>query len=249
MATTFTLSAPQYWKVVVNVIEENTLKFVVYSDGSSEEGDSRKYYGRAWVYDGTSTSADLLWELHATDADFQGGSVYTKTLELPRTLHIVVGAVGLESNRRAATVHFTNPNIVPIAPNNIVVPALRAGKPVIITWDAATDSDGTIAAYELSRQMDGGAWTVVGTTANLSMTDTIGEDWTSVAYRVRAQDNDGAWSGYTTSAAVEVKPACGIPVTIDGIERELNALYCTIDGVVRPVEMAAGIDGVTREIF
>lgn len=150
---------------------------------------------------------------------------------------------------KGSTFTVIDKNAAPTAPSAITIPTLKAGKPAAISWGAATDSDGTIAAYELSRQMDGGAWAVVGTTTSLSMADTIGEDWTSVAYRVRAQDNAGAWSGYTTSAAVEVKPACGIPVTIDGIERELDALYCTIDGVVRPVEMAAGIDGVTREIF
>lgn len=140
-------------------------------------------------------------------------------------------------------------NVAPTAPTAIVVPALEAGKAAAISWDAATDPDGTIAAYELSRQVDGGAWALVGTTASLSMTDTIGEDWTTVAYRVRAKDNNAAWSGYTTSAAVEVEPACGAVVVIDGIERQLDELYCCVDGILRPISGAAGIDGVTREIF
>lgn len=154
-------------------------------------------------------------------------------------------------DRNATTSSFTviNPNASPTAPSGITVPTLKAGKAAVISWSAAIDPDGTIAAYELSRQVDGGAWAVVGTTASLSMTDTIGEDWSKVAYRVRAKDNNAAWSGYTTSAAVEVKPACGAVVVIDGIERELDELYCCVDGILRPISGAAGIAGITREIF
>ena len=89
-------------------------------------------------------------------------------------------------------------NVAPSAPASITVPDVLAGSTAEITWTAATDTDGTIASYTLERKIDGGSYTQIYNGANLSYTDTIGDDWATVSYRVCATDNEGATGPYTT---------------------------------------------------
>lgn len=97
------------------------------------------------------------------------------------------------------TVTIVN-NQAPTIPASITVPAtVVAGQAVVIKWGASTDPDGDAVSYELQRQVNGGSFTVVGTTAGLNYTDTIGSDWTTVVYRVRAKDAKGAYSGFRTA--------------------------------------------------
>lgn len=78
-------------------------------------------------------------------------------------------------------------NRAPDAPTSITVPmAVNGGASLVITWGAATDSDGNLAGYELERQVNGGNWTQI---FNLTFMDSITKGWNTVAYRVRAYDD------------------------------------------------------------
>lgn len=97
-----------------------------------------------------------------------------------------------------STITVTN-NLPPTAPGSISIGSVVGGQQCTITWTAATDPDGTIASYQLERQVDNGnTWTQIYSGAALTYTDTINADWATVNYRVNATDNDGDSGPYAT---------------------------------------------------
>jgi hypothetical protein len=94
-------------------------------------------------------------------------------------------------------------NYAPSAPSSITVPAAIVGDlNATIQWGAATDTDGTIAGYQLERKVDSGSWTQIFDDNEHSFIDTIDQAWEQVQWRVRAYDNAGENGPY---AASEVK--------------------------------------------
>ena len=103
-----------------------------------------------------------------------------------------------------ATLAVTN-NVPPTAPGSITIGNVVAGQSCTVSWTAATDSDGTVASYQLERQTDNGdSWTQIYDGPNLTYDDTIGADWATVNYRVRAVDDDGDAGPYATGVMVTV---------------------------------------------
>ena len=97
-----------------------------------------------------------------------------------------------------STLTVTN-NLPPTAPGSISIGSVVGGQQCTITWTAATDPDGTIASYQLERQVDNGnTWTQIYSGPNLTYTDTINADWATVNYRVKATDDDGDSGPYAT---------------------------------------------------
>lgn len=97
-----------------------------------------------------------------------------------------------------STITVTN-NLPPTAPGSISIGSVVGGQQCTITWTAATDPDGTIASYQLERQVDNGnTWTQIYSGAALTYTDTIDADWATVNYRVKATDDDGDSGPYVT---------------------------------------------------
>lgn len=97
-----------------------------------------------------------------------------------------------------STLTVTN-NQPPTAPGSINIGSVVGGQQCTITWTAATDPDGTIASYQLQRQVDNGnTWTQIYSGPNLTYTDTINADWATVNYRVKATDDDGDSGPYVT---------------------------------------------------
>lgn len=97
-----------------------------------------------------------------------------------------------------STLTVTN-NQPPTAPGSINIGTVIGGQQCTITWTAATDPDGTIASYQLQRQVDNGnTWTQIYSGAALTYTDTIDADWATVNYRVNATDDDGDSGPYVT---------------------------------------------------
>ena len=90
-------------------------------------------------------------------------------------------------------------NEPPSAPDGITIGPVLGGEQTTITWGEATDSDGTIASYQLERQIDNGdTWEQIYTGLTRSYDDTINSEWATVNYRVRAVDDDGEAGPYTT---------------------------------------------------
>ena len=108
---------------------------------------------------------------------------------------------GLESGWRTSSQVTVVNNNAPSAPPSIAVPNdVKGGSTLVISWTAASDSDGNLSGYILERSTDGGsAYTQVYKGNTLTYTDTITKGWSTVMYRVKAYDSYGAQSGYTTS--------------------------------------------------
>lgn len=107
----------------------------------------------------------------------------------------------LESGWRTSSQVTVVNNNAPSAPPSIAVPNdVKGGSTLVISWTAASDSDGNLSGYILERSTDGGsAYTQVYKGNALTYTDTITKGWSTVMYRVKAYDSYDAQSGYTTS--------------------------------------------------
>ena len=114
---------------------------------------------------------------------------------------------GLESGWRTSSRVTVVNNNAPSAPPSIAVPKdVKGGSTLVISWTAASDSDGNLSGYILERSTDGGsAYTQVYKDNALTYTDTIANGWSTVMYRVKAYDTGGMESGYTTSAIRTVR--------------------------------------------
>ena len=108
---------------------------------------------------------------------------------------------GLESGWRTSSRVTVVNNNAPSAPPSIAVPKdVKGGSTLVISWTAASDSDGNLSGYILERSTDGGSsYTQVYKGNALTYTDTITKGWSTVMYRVKAYDSYNAQSGYTTS--------------------------------------------------
>ena len=108
---------------------------------------------------------------------------------------------GLESGWRTSSQVTVVNNNAPSAPPSIAVPKdVKGGSTLVISWTAASDSDGNLSGYILERSTDGGfAYMQVYKGDALTYTDTITKGWSTVMYRVKAYDSYDAQSGYTTS--------------------------------------------------
>lgn len=108
---------------------------------------------------------------------------------------------GEESGYKTSSQVTVVNNNAPSAPPAISVPnEVKGGGTLVVSWTAATDSDGNLSGYILERSTDGGSgWSKIYEGTALSFTDTITKGWSSVMYRVKAYDPYTS-SGWTTSA-------------------------------------------------
>lgn len=144
--------------------------------------------GSSWsqIYQGTATSTTNNVAFGTTSVMYRVKAYDTE---------------GLESGWRTSSQVTVVNNNAPSAPPSIAVPNdVKGGSTLVISWTAASDSDGNLSGYILERSTDGGsAYTQVYKGDALTYTDTITKGWSTVMYRVRAYDSYDAQSGYTTS--------------------------------------------------
>lgn len=109
---------------------------------------------------------------------------------------------GLESSYKTSSQITVVNNNAPSAPPSIAVPnEVKGGGSLVISWTAASDTDGNLSGYILERCINGGtSWEQAFKGNALTYKDAITKGWTSVKYRVKAYDSYNAESGYTTSA-------------------------------------------------
>ena len=117
------------------------------------------------------------------------------------------------------------PNSAPTAPPSITVPNdVRGGGALVISWAAASDSDGNLSGYILERSVNGASYAQVYKGDALTYTDTITKGWATVAYRVKAYDGYDVQSDYTTSptrtvvnnSAPTAPPSITVPDVVNG---------------------------------
>ena len=144
--------------------------------------------GSSWsqIYQGTATSTTNNVAFGTTSVMYRVKAYDTE---------------GLESGWRTSSQVTVANNNAPSAPPSIAVPNdVKGGSTLVISWTAASDSDGNLSGYILERSTDGGsAYTQVYKGNALTYTDTITKGWSTVMYRVKAYDSYNAQSGYTTS--------------------------------------------------
>lgn len=144
--------------------------------------------GSSWsqIYQGTATSTTNNVAFGTTSVMYRVKAYDTE---------------GLESGWRTSSQVTVVNNNAPSAPPSIAVPKdVKGGSTLVISWTAASDSDGNLTSYILERSTDGGsAYTQVYKGDALTYTDTITKGWSTVMYRVKAYDSYDAQSGYTTS--------------------------------------------------
>lgn len=144
--------------------------------------------GSSWsqIYQGTATSTTNNVAFGTTSVMYRVKAYDTE---------------GLESGWRTSSQVTVVNNNAPSAPPSIAVPNdVKGGSTLVISWTAASDSDGNLSGYILERSTDGGsAYTQVYKGNALTYTDTITKGWATVMYRVKAYDSYNAQSGYTTS--------------------------------------------------
>lgn len=144
--------------------------------------------GSSWsqIYQGTATSTTNNIAFGTTSVMYRVKAYDTE---------------GLESGWRTSSQVTVVNNNAPSAPPSIAVPNdVKGGSTLVISWTAASDSDGNLSGYILERSTDGGsAYTQVYKGNALTYTDTITKGWSTVMYRVKAYDSYDAQSGYTTS--------------------------------------------------
>lgn len=144
--------------------------------------------GSSWsqIYQGTATSTTNNVAFGTTSVMYRVKAYDTE---------------GLESGWRTSSQVTVVNNNAPSAPPSIAVPNdVKGGSTLVISWTAASDSDGNLSGYILERSTDGGSsYTQVHKGNALTYTDTITKGWSTVMYRVKAYDSYNAQSGYTTS--------------------------------------------------
>lgn len=112
---------------------------------------------------------------------------------------------GATSDYTTSSLRTVVHNVPPTAPTSISVTNVIVGGNLTVTWDAATDSDGTIASYTLERRVNESDYEQVYNGSLLTFSEQVLSSWATISYRVKATDNDGADSEYTESSTTIVQ--------------------------------------------
>lgn len=223
---------------------------------------------------GASTDAEKNLEGYVVERSTNGGGQWTQVYQgsgtsttntVPAGTETVMYRVkaydseGLYSGYRTSGQITVINNNAPGIPASITIPnEVLGGKPLTITWGAATDVDGDLAGYSLERQVDGAdSWAEVYRGSNLSYTDTVTRGWASVCYRVRAYDSHNAYGGYATSQSRPVNNNIAPVITCSqGSGADLGTkdggfsiAYSVEDPDGDSMTVTEAIDGVTKRTF
>lgn len=166
----------------------------------------------------TSSKTLISW------ANFRGENIYEcePLLSMLNTLRLSDN----KNSRGNYTIIF---NESPTAPTGIVAPeTCFSGRPLKISWGAATDPDGDSITYNLERSVNNAAYTQVTTTAALEYTESnISKEWNTLQYRVRAYDGQD-YSSYITSGTIAVihnRPPVLTGEDVDLGEKSIDVTY------------------------
>lgn len=195
----------------LSVTTAPSFDYVYKSSGGDEQTFFRGEYGFAQVQRSTFGNPSTLYKVTPSGAT-QGSFIEYIYSESP-SAYPQDGVSGnyWYSDRTAITI--SPPSSISVSPN-----PPKGGSNVSVSWGAASSGGGSISNYELSKRLDGGSWTVVGTYSSrpsaASVSVPAGTE--TIAFRVRAKDENGYWSDYKTSGAYTVKnnAAPGAPGSI-----------------------------------
>ena len=135
---------------------------------------------------------------------------------------------GLESGWKTSQQVTVINNVAPSAPPSISVPSsFKGGGTLVISWTAASDSDGNLAGYILERSTNGGSsWSKIYQGTATRTTNVIKHGISSVMYRVKAYDTEGLESAYKTSPKITIiNNAAPVITTSSSTLGEKNAAF------------------------
>ena len=201
--------------------------------------------GSSWsqIYQGTATSTTNNVAFGTTSVMYRVKAYDTE---------------GLESGWRTSSQVTVVNNNAPSAPPSIAVPKdVKGGSTLVISWTAASDSDGNLSGYILERSTNGGStYTQVYKGNALTYTDTITKGWSTVMYRVKAYDSYNAQSGYTTSTKRTVDNNTAPTITTSsaaglGTKSSGFTVSYSVDDVdaVDTLTVTEKLDGTTKRTY
>lgn len=222
---------------------------------------------------GESTDADGNLAGYKVERSTNGGSSWTQIYQgtaTSTTNNVAFGTssvmyrvkayddTGEESAYKTSSQVTVVNNTAPSAPASISVPRIvNGGGSLVISWSAATDSDGNLSGYKLERSVNGGAYSEIYDGKNTSYTDTITKGWNTVQYRVKAYDPYTS-SGYTTSAKRTVVNNTAPTITCSNASGSnlgtksagFSVTYSVNDAdTADSVTVTEKLDGVTKRTF
>ena len=222
---------------------------------------------------GESTDADGNLAGYKVERSTNGGSSWTQIYQgtaTSTTNNVAFGTssvmyrvkayddAGEESAYKTSSQVTVVNNTAPSAPASISVPTeVKGGGSLVISWSAATDSDGNLSGYKLERSVDGGAYSEIYDGKNTSHTDTITKGWNKVQYRVKAYDPYTS-SGYTTSTERTVDNNSAPTITCSNASGSnlgtksagFSVTYSVNDAdTADSVTVTEKLDGVTKRTF
>ena len=222
---------------------------------------------------GESTDADGNLAGYKVERSTNGGSSWTQIYQgtaTSTTNNVAFGTAsvmyrvkayddaGEESAYKTSSQVTVVNNTAPSAPASISVPTeVKGGGSLVISWSAATDSDGNLSGYKLERSVNGGAYSEIYDGKNTSYTDTITKGWNKVQYRVKAYDPYTS-SGYTTSAERTVDNNSAPTITCSNASGSnlgtksagFSVTYSVNDAdTADSVTVTEKLDGVTKRTF
>lgn len=222
---------------------------------------------------GESTDADGNLAGYKVERSTNGGSSWTQIYQgtaTSTTNNVAFGTAsvmyrvkayddaGEESAYKTSSQVTVVNNTAPSAPASISVPTeVKGGGSLVISWSAATDSDGNLSGYKLERSVNGGAYSEIYDGKNTSYTDTITKGWNKVQYRVKAYDPYTS-SGYTTSTERTVDNNSAPTITCSNASGSnlgtksagFSVTYSVNDAdTADNVTVTEKLDGVTKRTF
>lgn len=222
---------------------------------------------------GESTDADGNLAGYKVERSTNGGSSWTQIYQgtaTSTTNNVAFGTAsvmyrvkayddaGEESAYKTSSQVTVVNNTAPSAPASISVPTeVKGGGSLVISWSAATDSDGNLSGYKLERSVNGGAYSEIYDGKNTSYTDTITKGWNKVQYRVKAYDPYTS-SGYTTSTERTVDNNSAPTITCSNASGSnlgtksagFSVTYSVNDAdTADSVTVTEKLDGVTKRTF
>jgi hypothetical protein len=227
------------------------------------------FFGFSIVANGITVknSSPSRWDAYTVDlGNFIGEAVNSGTVQRRMDCSSNAGATNY--------IIFDLPVIAPSAPGipaSISVSPASPAPGAMLTITSGTSQAGTaaVAAYEISYQKNGGAWTVIGGSGlsrSLSLAGYVHGNTITTRSRAYCTVNGANyWSGYRTSAAIMViQPASGVPYNLaitpsDPAPGENISLSWTLPDVVAGFEARVykngtlyetipNIDGLTKTI-
>lgn len=141
----------------------------------------------------------------------------------------------------------------PTTPASITYPStIHGGDTITVSCAASTDPGSDITGYEFSRSINGGAYSVIGTPATNSISNTVTGN--TVRFRARAVDSEGIYSSYVSGSTVTI--INNAAPAISGSDSSLGTKsaafaqdYTVTDADANTVTVTEKIDGVTLRSY